>query len=211
MVKNLPAMWETQVQSLGQEDPLEKEMVIHSSVLTWRIPWTEEPGRLQFMGRQRVDTTERLTRTCIFYCINMWPCEVADSLLCDPMDCNLPVSAVYGILQARVPDWVAISFSRGSSWPRDQTWVSHIAKQTLYHLSHQGSPFTALILLNSSLRHNQCCYLVIFKETEIKYDWHILTCVCFLNTCAKTNWLTHLLPYLTLHMKVHSRLKLSEY
>ena len=50
MVKNLPAMWETQVQFLGQEDPLEKGMATHSSILAWRIPWTEEPGRLQSMG-----------------------------------------------------------------------------------------------------------------------------------------------------------------
>ena len=54
MVKNLPAMLETRVQSLGQEDPLEKELATHSSILAWRIPWTEEPGRLQFMGSQRV-------------------------------------------------------------------------------------------------------------------------------------------------------------
>ena len=54
MVKNLPAMQETRVQSLGQEDPLEEEMATHSSVLAWKIPQTEEPGRLQFMGLQRV-------------------------------------------------------------------------------------------------------------------------------------------------------------
>ena len=53
MVKNLPLMKETQVQSLGQEDPLEKEMTTHSSILAWRIPWTEEPGGLQCMGLQR--------------------------------------------------------------------------------------------------------------------------------------------------------------
>ena len=47
-------MWETRVQSLGQEDPLEKEMATHSSILAWRIPWTEEPGGLQFTGSQRV-------------------------------------------------------------------------------------------------------------------------------------------------------------
>ena len=52
--KNLPTMQETQVWSLGQEDPLEEEMATHSSVLGWRIPWTEESGRLQFMGSQRV-------------------------------------------------------------------------------------------------------------------------------------------------------------
>ena len=53
-VKRLPAMQETQVQSLGWEDPLEKEMATHSSILAWRIPWTEEPGRLQSTGSQRV-------------------------------------------------------------------------------------------------------------------------------------------------------------
>ena len=50
MVKHLPIMRETQVQSLGQEDPLEKEIATHSSTLAWKIPWTEEPGRLQSMG-----------------------------------------------------------------------------------------------------------------------------------------------------------------
>ena len=54
MVKHLPAMRETQVRFLGWEDPLEKEMATHSSVLAWKIPWTEEPGRLQSMGLQRV-------------------------------------------------------------------------------------------------------------------------------------------------------------
>ena len=54
MVKNLPAMQETQVQSLGQEDPLEKKMATHSSILACKIPWTEEPGGLQSMGLQRV-------------------------------------------------------------------------------------------------------------------------------------------------------------
>ena len=52
--KHLPAMWETQVRSLGREDPLEKEMATHSSTLAWKIPWTEEPGRLQSVGSQRV-------------------------------------------------------------------------------------------------------------------------------------------------------------
>ena len=54
MVKNLPAMQETQVRSLGQEDPLEKGMAIHSSILAWRIPWTGKSGGLQPMGSQRV-------------------------------------------------------------------------------------------------------------------------------------------------------------
>ena len=57
MVKNLPTMQETQVQSLGQEDPLEKEMANHSSIPAWRIPWTEETGGLQSMGLKESDTT----------------------------------------------------------------------------------------------------------------------------------------------------------
>ena len=59
-LKRLPGMRETRVRSLGQEDPLEKEMATHSSTLTWRIPWREEPGRLQSMGRKESDTTEQL-------------------------------------------------------------------------------------------------------------------------------------------------------
>ena len=54
MVKRLPEMQETWVQSLGQEDPLEKEMATHSSILAWKIPWSEEPDRLQSMGLRRV-------------------------------------------------------------------------------------------------------------------------------------------------------------
>ena len=54
MVKNPPAIQETWIQSLGQKDPLEKERATHSSIFAWRILWTEEPGRLQFMGLQRV-------------------------------------------------------------------------------------------------------------------------------------------------------------
>ena len=62
-VKNLPAMQETQVQSLGWEDPLEKEMSTHSSILAWRIPWTEGPGGLQSTGSQR-DTRNDLCLLC---------------------------------------------------------------------------------------------------------------------------------------------------
>ena len=58
VVKNLPAMQETRVQYLGQEDPLEKGMATHSSILAWEIPWTEEPGGLQSMGLQRVRQTK---------------------------------------------------------------------------------------------------------------------------------------------------------
>ena len=57
-VKNLPAMLENWVQSLGREDPLEKGMATHSSILAWRIPWAEKPGGLQSMGSEELDTTQ---------------------------------------------------------------------------------------------------------------------------------------------------------
>ena len=64
-IKNPPAMQEPQVQSLAQEDPLEKEMAIHSSILAWEIPWTEEPGGLQSMGSQRVRHDWATEHACI--------------------------------------------------------------------------------------------------------------------------------------------------
>ena len=60
-VKNLPPMWETQVRSLGWEDPLEKEMATHSSIIAWKIPRTEDPGGPHSMGRRELNMTERLT------------------------------------------------------------------------------------------------------------------------------------------------------
>ena len=68
--------------------------------------------------------------------------EVTQSCLtlCDPMDCSLPGSSVHGIFQARVLEWVAISFSRGSSQPRDRIRVSRIVGRCFYCLSHKGSP-----------------------------------------------------------------------
>ena len=69
MVKNLPTMWETQVQSLGREDPLEKEMATQSSMLAWEIPWTEEPGRLQSMrvARVRHDLVTKQQHSSVYY------------------------------------------------------------------------------------------------------------------------------------------------
>ena len=66
-VNNLPVMQETWVRFLGQKDPLEKEMETHSSILGWRIPWTEEPGELQSTGLKESDTTERLSVRFGFY------------------------------------------------------------------------------------------------------------------------------------------------
>ena len=63
MVKRLPTVWESRVQSLDRKDALEKEMATHSSILAWKIRWTEEPGGLQSKGSQELDMTERLSTT----------------------------------------------------------------------------------------------------------------------------------------------------
>ena len=73
MVKRLPTMWETRVQSLGSEDLLEKELATHSSILAWKIPWTEEPGRLQSMGLQSRARLRDFTFTCTFKGLRAWP------------------------------------------------------------------------------------------------------------------------------------------
>ena len=87
MVKRLPTMRETRVQSLGQEDLLEKEMATHSSTLAWRIPWTEEPGSYSPWGHKESDTTEpsmglNITHKCYFY-QSLIPChgQVSHSFL----------------------------------------------------------------------------------------------------------------------------------
>ena len=74
-VKNLPAMqetWETWVQSLGREDPLEEEMATYSKILAWRIPWTEEPGGLHPWGCRESDITERMSTHTSSYITNNW-------------------------------------------------------------------------------------------------------------------------------------------
>ena len=74
MVKNLPAMCETWVRSLDWEDPLEKGMATHSSILAWKIPWTEEPGRLQSMGLQRV------RHNWVTFTLNLFKCFVSSDV-----------------------------------------------------------------------------------------------------------------------------------
>ena len=103
MVKSMSAMQETQVRSLGQEEPVRKKMVTHCSLLAWRITWTEEPGRLQSMGSQRV--LHDLVTAAAAKSLHSRP------TLCNPIDVGPPGSIVPGILQARTLEWVAISFS----------------------------------------------------------------------------------------------------
>ena len=74
--------------------------------------------------------------------------------LCDPMDCSPPGTSVHGILQAIVLEWVAMPSSRGSYRPKDQTWVSCVGRQILYHLSHQGSPEISLEISKFMNQHS---------------------------------------------------------
>ena len=86
-IKNLPAMKETWVRFLGQEDALEKKMATHSSILAWRIPWTEEPGRLQSMGSQELDTTTPQP----FVYIHIWKNTIRFLRMCVSVDICLNV------------------------------------------------------------------------------------------------------------------------
>ena len=96
MVKHLSTMWETRVRSLGWEYPLEKEMAIHPSPIAWRIPWTEEPGRLQSMGSQTVrhnsmtslskSMNKTITSTSVQFSSVIQSCPT----ICDPIDFSTP-------------------------------------------------------------------------------------------------------------------------
>ena len=147
MLKCLPAMWETQVRSLGWEDSLEKDMATHSSTLSWKIPRMEEPGRLQSMGSRRVRhnwATSLSLRLYIYINISLHTCFISHthtptykhvcahlySILCNLIDCSLPGSSVHGIFQERILGWIAISYFRGCSKTRDQTFID---RHILYH------------------------------------------------------------------------------
>ena len=165
VAKNPPAVEETQVQSLGQKDPLEEEAATHASILAWKIPWTEKPGGLQLMRLQRLNVCTHAhthTQTCWKWkwrplsCVQLFvtPCPWT----CPYSPWNSPgqntgvgsLSLLQGIFltqrsnpgllhsrqilyqlshkaSPRILECVAFPFSRGSSWPRNQTRVSCIA------------------------------------------------------------------------------------
>ena len=148
-------MKDTQVQSLGQEDPLEKEMATHSSILTWRIPWKEEPSGPQSTGSQsRTRLIERLNlrgvregyipglypllghvylflvSLFIIFLLSIHECMLShfsSVRLCDPMNCSPPGSSLHGILQAGILEWVVIPFSRGSCDSSNRTRIFYIS------------------------------------------------------------------------------------
>ena len=121
-LRHLPAMWETQVQSLGWEDPLEKEMATHSSILTWRIPWMKQPGRLQSTGSQRVGhywATSLHFRNWCFWTV------VLEKTLESPLDCK----EIQPVHPKRDQSWVFIGRTDVEAetsilWPPDaKRWL----------------------------------------------------------------------------------------
>ena len=163
--KNLPAMQETQVRSLGWEDPLKKGMATHSSILAWRIPWTEESGRLQSIGLQRVRQDWAINT----YCVSVQFSSVAQSCLtlCDPMNHSTPGLPVHHqLLESTQTDvhWVgnaiqpshpllspsppALNLSQHQGlfkWVSSSHQVAKVLEFQLQHRSFQWTPRTDLL------------------------------------------------------------------
>ena len=117
-VKHLPTMRETQVQSLGQEDPLEKEIATHSSTVAWKIPWMEEPGRLQSMSLKESDRTDRLYFLFSALVSKLLKVsEVAQScmILCYPMDCSYQAPLSMGFFRREY--WSGLPFPSPGDLP----------------------------------------------------------------------------------------------
>ena len=110
-------------------------------------------------------------------------CLVTQSCLtlCDPMDCSPPGSSVHGILQAKILEWVAMPFSRGSSQPRDRTQVSCFGRWVPYRLSHQGRPPSVLTLHHTPLR----VQLRAAKSGEVNWAHFTLFCLVPLGFCTE--------------------------
>ena len=151
MVKSPPAIEVTRIQSQDQENLLEEVRATHSSILVWRIPWTEKPGGLQSLGLQRV-RHDWVTNTCISIrtkkeLSRFLIAAVAAKLLqrcptlCDPIERSPPGSLIPGILQTRTLEWVVISFS--NAWKRkvkvklfSRVWLL----ATLWTAAYQAPP-----------------------------------------------------------------------
>ena len=99
-------------------------------------------------------------------CLYEWVSEVTQSCptLCDPMDCSLPGSSIHGIFQAKVLEWVAIAFSRGSSQPRTRTHISCIGRQILYRLSCEGSTLEFFFFI---LNYMNCLYVLEINSLSV--------------------------------------------
>ena len=107
--------------------------------------------------------------------LRLWPLPLSIALalsfsrvwlFCDPMDCSPPGSSVHGILQAKILEWVAISFSRGSSWPRDQTLIFCIHRQILYHWATWEAPYLSISVSKWDYHTSEHCYDSIWGAVD---------------------------------------------
>ena len=154
-VKRLPTMRETRIQSLGREDPLEKEMATHSSTLAWKIPCTEEPGRLQSMGLQRV----RHDWATSLHFLNTSICSERKTLVVKHLADQTPVSLTLPPGFAQHPDHV------GTKWVTISIWLTPSL--------HQGSP--------SLTAKNVTCWWVLQMHLDV---WgHLWFSVCEKKQC----------------------------
>ena len=137
MVKNLTATKETWVRFLGWENPLEKGTATQSSVLAWRIPWIEEPGRLQSIGSQSVRHDWGTFTFTLSAAKSLQLCLT----LCDPIEDSPPGSPIPGILQARTLEWVTMSFSSAWKWKVKVKSLSCVRLLvTSWTAAHQAPP-----------------------------------------------------------------------
>ena len=133
--------------------PLYQGVIPHSVLSTGARKFILGVGEIYYVTAQGLDKTLKADFYCYTYRHGggLLASVVSDSVT--PMDCSPPGSSVQGIFQIRILEWVAISFSRGSSWPRDWTHISCISRQVLYLLSHQGSQLTGWL----ETRYPLCC------------------------------------------------------
>ena len=157
-----------------------------------------------FVGYPLCTGLQRVRHTCKHACIHTHTNEnwvlVTESFptLCDAMDCTPPGSSIHGILQAWILEWVAIPFSRGSSWPRDQTWVSHISKQIHYCLNHQGSTYMYVCIYT---------YIYISITTALKERQGITARLRRITECLMNFWHhSHTLPSILYKSPFHCAL-----
>ena len=142
MVKNLPALQETQFPPLGREDPLEKGTATHSSILAWRIPWTEEPGGYSPWGHKESDMTEQLTHThtqCLFKVLSgnrlgQWPVDMGPMLEGNP--CCQETNVMFKILKKK-KSWSQVTENKNTSASNAKV---HLAEFCYSWLEQASSP-----------------------------------------------------------------------
>ena len=178
-VKSLPAMWETQVRSLGREDPLEKEMATHSSILAWRIP--VDRGAWWATAHQVTKSQTRLREfTSTFYAAAAAKSLQSCPTLCDPRDGSPPGSSVPGILQARTLEWVDISFSSQDLQAPSNVVGAKYSVSSVVPVTSKWFPL--FILVSSVYKSLKCLISTLTQEGEGGHLYkHIYT---YMNICV---------------------------